>query len=72
MYYPDLAALLRDSRSARAYFLSLPVAQQLQLHEHNAYIHSAAQLRLRSGQVEAHSRAVALSESLDFRFTPRP
>lgn len=70
MYYPDLAALLRDSRSARAYFLSLPMAQQL--HEHNAYIHTAAQLRLCSGQVEAHSRAVALSESLDFRFTPRP
>lgn len=72
MYYPDLAALLRESRSARSYFLSLPVAQQLRLHEHNAYIHTAAQLRCRSGQVEAHARAVALSESLDPRFTLRP
>lgn len=72
MFYPDLATLLRNSRSARAYFLSLSVAQQLRLHEHNAYIHTAAQLRLRSEQVEAHSRTVALSESLDVRFTPRP
>lgn len=45
MQYPNLHSLLSHSRSTRQYFISLPVAMQLHLHEHDAFIHSAEQLR---------------------------
>jgi hypothetical protein len=45
LQYPNLHSLLSHSRSTRQYFISLPVAMQLHLHEHDAFIHSAEQLR---------------------------
>ncbi|MFR5868683.1 MAG: hypothetical protein ACLUFF_00105 [Acutalibacteraceae bacterium] len=45
LQYPNLHSLLSHSRSTRQYFISLPVAMQLRLHEQDAFIHSAEQLR---------------------------
>lgn len=45
MRYRDLHELIQGSQSSRAFFLSLPVEIQCKLHEHNAYVHSAAELR---------------------------
>lgn len=44
MQYSNLQSLIRNSKSARKYFLSLPIDMQLELHKHNEYIHSAQQL----------------------------
>lgn len=45
MRYANLHQLLWRSSSTRQYFLSLPLATQLALPQHNEYIHTAAQLR---------------------------
>ncbi len=45
MQYRDLHELIQASQSSRAFFLSLPVESQRRLHEYNAYIHSATELR---------------------------
>lgn len=42
--YHNLSALLMGSTSTRAYFVSLPVWLQIQLHENHNYICTAAQL----------------------------
>ncbi len=44
MKYSNLNALIKNSKSSREFFLSLPVNMQMQLHEHSPYIHSAAEL----------------------------
>ena len=44
MKYRDLQDLIKNSRSSRAYFLSLPVESQLRLHQQNRYIHTAEEL----------------------------
>ncbi len=64
MQYTDLNDLVMKSSSTRKYFLSLPVEIQMQLHEHNKFIHSAAQLRTQVDLVEKHNRAAAISDSL--------
>ncbi len=64
MQYTDLHDLIRNSSSARQYFLSLPSELQMQLHEHNRFIHSAAQLHMRADLIGKHNRAVAISDSL--------
>lgn len=45
MYYENLHTLIQRSSSTRQYFLSLPVAMQVALHEYNDYIHTAQELR---------------------------
>lgn len=42
--YNDLQALIQSSTSTRNYFLSLPVAVQIVLHEQNDHIHTAEEL----------------------------
>ena len=69
LQYTNLQELIQGSSSARAYFLSLPVAVQLALHEQNRWICSAAQLHIRADQVERWQRAIELSESLNGLFT---
>ena len=44
MKYQNLQALITGSKSSRAYFLSLPVKEQMQLHCFNNAIHTAQQL----------------------------
>lgn len=44
MRYNNLQDLIQGSTSTRAYFLSLPVAVQIVLHEQNDYIHTAEEL----------------------------
>ena len=65
MQYADLHGLVAGSSSARQYFLSLPVALQMQLHEHNACIHSADQLHRQADLIEKYNRAAAISDSLN-------
>ncbi len=55
MRYQDLHELVACSNSSRQYFLSLPVSMQLQLQEHRAYIHSAADLHIRVSQIEKYN-----------------
>lgn len=61
MPYENLNRLIQGSSSARRYFLSLPVELQLALHEHNDYVHSAAELHNRVYAVEAYRKQLALS-----------
>lgn len=44
MKYKNLNRLIRENSSSRRYFLSLPVETQIELHEHNDYIHTADEL----------------------------
>lgn len=68
MRYDSLHSLLQGSGSARSFFLSLPVSRQTALHrEFDAYIHTAAELRLRASQLEAYEHQVAVSEALGRR-----
>lgn len=60
MRYNTLHELLGGSRGARRYFLSLPVERQLELHAHDAYIHTLAELHRRADAVEATRRQCAL------------
>ena len=62
MKYDSLNHLVRESGSTRRYFLSLPVEMQIELHEHNDYIHTAAELHRRVDAIETHNRQVQLSE----------
>lgn len=55
MKYHDLQDLISHSSTAREYFLSLPVPLQLALHEHNASIHTAAELHFRA-DIIGHNR----------------
>ncbi len=64
MLYNSLNELVSHSRSSRRYFLSLPVSMQLALHEHNLYIHSAADLHARVDAIEHYNRAVEISKLL--------
>lgn len=52
MQYDNLQSLIRNSSSSRKYFLSLPVSMQVELHNHNDYIHSAQQLHLLVHSIE--------------------
>jgi hypothetical protein len=51
--YDNLNHLVRESSSSRRYFLSLPVSMQIDLHEHNDYIHTAAELHRRVDAIKA-------------------
>lgn len=62
MRYKNLNQLIQESSSTRNYFLSLPVKTQIELHEHNEYIHTAQELRLLESQLAAYHRQTELSE----------
>ena len=64
----NLNDLIAQSSSTRKNFLSLPAKTQQQLHEHGAYIHSAADLHAHAGALEKYHKAVMISESLDHFF----
>ncbi|SCJ75018.1 Uncharacterised protein [uncultured Clostridium sp.] len=64
MRYQGLHDLLASSNCTRQYFLSLPVAVQVALHEQDAYIHTAAQLRARAEAIEQYNNAVRISRLL--------
>lgn len=66
MKYENLNHLICESSSTRRYFLSLPVKTQIELHEHNDYIHTAAELHRRVGELENYHRQVQLSEYYHF------
>lgn len=55
MKYDNLNHLVRESSSTRRYFLSLPAEMQIELHEHNDYIHTAAELHRRVDAIEAYA-----------------
>ena len=71
MYYPNLHALCAGSRSSRAYFLSLPVEEQLRLCEHSACIHTAEDLHRRVDLAACRERADRLAETGLFRYRHR-
>ena len=60
MHYANLHQLLQGSSSTRQYFLSLPLATQLALHQHNEHIHTAVQLRRHQQAVEDSQHLKAL------------
>lgn len=62
MRYENLNQLVRESSSTRRYFLSLPVETQIELHAHNDYIHTAAELHRRVSALENCHRQVQLGE----------
>jgi len=66
--YDNLHELISSSSGTRKYFLSLPFKIQTQLYEHNNYIHSSADLRLRLTQIEKYNRSVIVSEDLNGNF----
>ncbi len=66
MRYANLNQLVRESSSTRRYFLSLPVETQIDLHEHNEYIHTSAELYRRVSVLENYHRQVQLSEYYHF------
>ena len=60
MQYRYLHELLTHSASSRTFFVSLPVALQIKLHEYDAHIHSAAQLRQKAQEVHRCEQLAAL------------
>lgn len=62
MKYNNLKHLVRVSSSSRRYFLSLPVIMQMELCEHNEYIHNAADLHRHVNAIEAYRRQVQISK----------
>lgn len=53
MHYLDLHELIANSRSSRAFFLSLPRSAQCALHGYSAHIHSAAELHAAARAVQS-------------------
>ena len=51
MRYNNLNSLLSGSRSSRAYFLSLPVSLQIELHKYGDYIETAVDLHESAAQM---------------------
>lgn len=68
MQYNNLQSLINNSSSTRKYFLSLPVATQLELHKHNEYIHSATDLHKTAFLIEKQFGYIENSNSLDSYF----
>ena len=62
MRYDNLNHLVRESSSSRKYFLSLPIEMQIALHEHNEYIHTAAELHRYTDALELYHKQVQLSK----------
>lgn len=61
MRFQNLNQLIQRSSSTRNYFLSLPVKTQIELHEHNEYIHTAEELHHLVNQLAIYNRQVELS-----------
>ncbi|MBQ8648785.1 MAG: hypothetical protein IJ470_01790 [Clostridia bacterium] len=64
MRYSNLHDLINSSSSTRKYFLSLPVNMQISLHEHNDYIHTAAELHRMAGIIENYEHHCKLSDGI--------
>ncbi|WP_040197346.1 hypothetical protein [Candidatus Soleaferrea massiliensis] len=60
MKYENLQQLMQNSRSSRAYFLSLPVQTQCRLHTYDSHIHSAAELHSMVRQLDISDRQADL------------
>lgn len=71
MKYHDLQDLIQNSRSSRAYFLSLSVELQHSLHQYNAHVHSAADLRHAASMVQSYKRLLVLGGWCAERKEPR-
>ena len=62
MKYDNLQELIQNSQSSRSLFLSLPAELQCKLHEHNAAVHSAADLHRKAAEVQTTKRLTALGK----------
>lgn len=60
MEYHDLHALIKNSKSSREYFTSLPVKTQCKLHEYSAYVHTAYELHRAAERIENCERIARL------------
>ncbi len=65
LQYTNLHDLILGSSSTRRYFLSLPTDMQMQLHEYNDLIHSAAELHAQVGLIDRYRHAVAIADSMN-------
>lgn len=61
MRYKNLNHLIHKSSSSHRYFLSLPIEMQIELHNHNEYIHTAAELHQYVDLLEKYHKLVKLS-----------
>ena len=66
MRYRNLNKLIYSSSSTRRYFLSLPVNLQMELHNYNDFIHTAAELHRFTELLEKYNKQVILSEYYPF------
>lgn len=64
--YPNLSQLLLKSSSSRQYFLSLPVAVQMELHSLGEYIHTAEELHRYEALTKVRKRQIENSEYYRF------
>lgn len=62
MKYENLNHLVHESSNTRRYFLSLPEETQIELYEHNNYIHTAAELHRRVSALESCHRQIHLGK----------
>ncbi len=69
MKYKDLKELISSSKSARDYFLSLPVNTQLLMHsEYNNSVRSLEELRIKTDMILKNEKQIEISNSLDRLF----
>lgn len=61
MGYQNLNELIRNSKTSRDYFYHLPVEIQIQLHQLQDSIHTAADLHATVDQVKHYNRQIQLS-----------
>lgn len=60
LQYNNLHALIQGSSSTRNYFLSLPVAVQIILHEQNDYIHTAEELHTHAENIMKYQMSLSI------------
>ncbi len=65
--YDNLQALIQDSISTRHYFLSLPVAVQIVLHEQNDFIHTAEELHTHAENVMKYQERLSIGKEYHFQ-----
>ena len=69
MKYENLKSLISSSKSARDYFLSLPVNTQLLMHsEYNNSVRSLEELRIKTDMILKNEKQIEISNSLDRLF----
>lgn len=60
--YDTLNHLISESSSSRKYFLSLPAAMQIELHEYNECIHTASELHRYVDELNIYHDQIQLSK----------